>query len=212
MLPIRNIPYLWPMCCRFWEKWKNSPKPCLGCSTPLLKLLAQRLVLYFVFFSGKTIEYRPVNHTRYGNNWYVSFTKLLTHWSSHDPDITWCAIFYIRSKFIFLFDHCMWDFCLHSSCVQLISFTQDEFAICYVVCHGNVNSIQNPSTVTNPTMGPYWILLPLTLPCQTTWQIASSVILCKTYILSGSIIFVLLLFLSAYFVESHRCVYTKAKP
>ena len=38
MLPIRNISYLLPMCCSFWEKCKNSPKTSLGCSTPL-KLL-----------------------------------------------------------------------------------------------------------------------------------------------------------------------------
>ena len=43
-----------------------------------------------------------------------------------------------------------------------------EFAICHVVRHGNVNSIQNPSTVTNSTMEPYYILLLLTLPCCTT--------------------------------------------
>ena len=35
MLPIRNISYLLPMCCSFWEKCKNSPKTSLGCSTPL---------------------------------------------------------------------------------------------------------------------------------------------------------------------------------
>ena len=35
MLPIRNISYLLPMCCSFWEKCKNSPKTGLGCSTPL---------------------------------------------------------------------------------------------------------------------------------------------------------------------------------
>ena len=35
MLPIRNISYLLPMCCSFWEKCKNSPKTDLGCSTPL---------------------------------------------------------------------------------------------------------------------------------------------------------------------------------
>ena len=32
-----------------------------------------------------------------------------------------------------------------------------EFAICHVVRHGNVNSFQNPSTVTNTTMEPYCI-------------------------------------------------------
>ena len=37
-----------------------------------------------------------------------------------------------------------------------------EFAICHVVRRGNVISIQNPSTVTNLTMEPYCILLPLT--------------------------------------------------
>ena len=36
-----------------------------------------------------------------------------------------------------------------------------EFVICLVVRHGNANSIQNPSTMTNPTMEPYCILLPL---------------------------------------------------
>ena len=36
MLPIRNISYLLPMCCSFWEKCKNSPKTSLGCSTPLM--------------------------------------------------------------------------------------------------------------------------------------------------------------------------------
>ena len=35
MLPIRNISYLLPMCCSFWEKCINSQKTGLGCSTPL---------------------------------------------------------------------------------------------------------------------------------------------------------------------------------
>ena len=37
MLPIRNMSYLSPMCCSFWEKYKNSPKTGLECSTPLTK-------------------------------------------------------------------------------------------------------------------------------------------------------------------------------
>ena len=49
-----------------------------------------------------------------------------------------------------------------------------EFAICPIARHGNANSIQNLSTVTNTTMELYCILLPLTLPCCTTWQIANS--------------------------------------
>ena len=36
MWPIRNISYLSPMYCSFWEKCKSSPKTGLGCSTPLI--------------------------------------------------------------------------------------------------------------------------------------------------------------------------------
>ena len=36
-----------------------------------------------------------------------------------------------------------------------------EFTICHVVSHGIMSPIQNPSTVTNPTMEPYYFLLPL---------------------------------------------------
>ena len=43
MLPIRNISYLLPMCCSFWEKCKNSPKTDLGCSTPLSTSIAQNV-------------------------------------------------------------------------------------------------------------------------------------------------------------------------
>ena len=35
MLPIRNMSYLSPMCCHFWEKYTNSHKVGLGCSTSL---------------------------------------------------------------------------------------------------------------------------------------------------------------------------------
>ena len=48
-----------------------------------------------------------------------------------------------------------------------------DFAICHVERRGNVNSIQNPSTVTNSTMELCCILLPLTLPYRSTWQIAN---------------------------------------
>ena len=40
MLPIRNISYLLPICCSFWENCKNSPKTGLGCSTPLMGQLS----------------------------------------------------------------------------------------------------------------------------------------------------------------------------
>ena len=50
----------------------------------------------------------------------------------------------------------------------LTSLNASEFAISRIVCHGNVNSIQNPSTVTNPTKELYCILLPLSLLCHKT--------------------------------------------
>ena len=52
-----------------------------------------------------------------------------------------------------------------------------EFVIYCIVRHGNTNSIQNPSTVTYPTMELYCILLPLMLLCRTTWQITNSLLL-----------------------------------
>ena len=72
-----------------------------------------------------------------------------------------------------------WPYWWASQWVQYLwrgIWTTSEIAICPVVRHGNVNSIQNPSTVTNQTMGPFCILLPLTLPCRTTWQIANSLL------------------------------------
>ena len=54
------------------------------------------------------------------------------------------------------------------------SLRKEEFAICQVVRHGNVNSIQNYSTVTYPTMEPFCIFPPITLPCCTTRQMANS--------------------------------------
>ena len=51
-----------------------------------------------------------------------------------------------------------------------------EFVIYPAVFHSNANSIQNPSSLTNPTMELYCILLPLTLLCRTTWQIANSLL------------------------------------
>ena len=50
MLPIRNISYLSPMCCNFWEKCMNSHKIGQGCSTPLRDHncvhFAHRLLVY----------------------------------------------------------------------------------------------------------------------------------------------------------------------
>ena len=43
-----------------------------------------------------------------------------------------------------------------------------EFAICHVVRHGNVNSIQNTYTVINPTMEPYCIRI--AVPCNVTFR------------------------------------------
>ena len=52
MLPIRNIFYLSPMCCSFWEKFKNSPKSALGCSTPLRVFLSKGQITLSVCFEN----------------------------------------------------------------------------------------------------------------------------------------------------------------
>ena len=39
-------------------------------------------------------------------------------------------------------------------------WNNSELTICHVARHGDVNSVQNPSSVTNPTKEPYCILLP----------------------------------------------------
>ena len=119
-----------------------------------------------------------------------------------------CCVFFIRNwKFgrMFLFFVCLFvcffakqiilDFVL--SCIVIEAFNpsihveifswrnlevSSEFAICHFVLHGNVNFIQNPSTVANSTMAPCYILLPLTLPCRTTWQIANLLMNLVSYV------------------------------
>ena len=59
MLPIRNISYLLPMCCSFWEKCINSQKTGLGCSTPLtLQIQCLTLLYYHLFFLCKRSVYQ----------------------------------------------------------------------------------------------------------------------------------------------------------
>ena len=71
---------------------------------------------------------------------------------------------------------------LHYEKCQINMIIYSKFVICQVVRSGIVNVIQNPSFVTNLTMEPYCILLPLTLLCRTTWQIANSLILHRVII------------------------------
>ena len=52
MLPIRNISYLLPMCCSFWEKCINSQKSGLGCSTPLKDVWNNNEMLGIILFCG----------------------------------------------------------------------------------------------------------------------------------------------------------------
>ena len=51
---------------------------------------------------------------------------------------------------------------------EVFDIQNSEFAICHVVRHGNVNSIQNPSTVTNPTMESYSSATYVALPYNVT--------------------------------------------
>ena len=51
-----------------------------------------------------------------------------------------------------------------------------ELAICHVLRHSNMNSIQNPFTLTNPTMEPYCTLLPLMLQTHYSLQVTHNYI------------------------------------
>ena len=72
MLPIRNISYLLPMCCSFWEKCKSNPKTGLRCSTPLkrkvasqfLNVLAQFLTHYQHFCKKKKKKKKVMRHPK----------------------------------------------------------------------------------------------------------------------------------------------------
>ena len=101
MLPIRNISYLLPMCCSFWEKCKNSPETGLGCSTPLMTLhlnifqtflfrisLLVHFVLqtntYFLFhelYLRLEIAHFPLSHHLYGTHclWTLDVVTLFSH-------------------------------------------------------------------------------------------------------------------------------------
>ena len=85
------------------------------------------------------------------------------------------AIFYTKSYYMFTCCRRVRSFssiCRHEK-KDLDYSPISEFLICHFVLHSNVNSIQNPSTVTNPKIEPCCILLPLTLTSRTTWQITN---------------------------------------
>ena len=92
-----------------------------------------------------------------------------------EPLITSCADFSYVIQFFWFPNVWKWKdgYCYTSFTylIRLIGIDNSEFAIWNVVLRGNVNSIQNPFTVTNPSMEPYCVLLPLKMPCRTTWQI-----------------------------------------
>ena len=60
MLHIRNIFYLLPMCCSFWEKCKNSPKTGLGCSTPLNQLHVARVLKVPFLYKWQFTYYKHI--------------------------------------------------------------------------------------------------------------------------------------------------------
>ena len=61
MLPIRNISYLLPMCCSFWEKCKNSPKTGLGCSTPLRRITEELITSTNYVILSSTYVHLPLS-------------------------------------------------------------------------------------------------------------------------------------------------------
>ena len=80
MLPIRNISYLPPMCCNFWENCTNSHKTDLGCSTPLsgFKYIHVKMLKLHIFkpigrFSLRICMamYREATKDRTGIGWII---------------------------------------------------------------------------------------------------------------------------------------------
>ena len=67
MLPIRNISYLLPMCCSFWEKCKNWP----GVQYPLKQLPTLQLIrgiytwIFGTFWVGKNTQYQHLQEKYY---------------------------------------------------------------------------------------------------------------------------------------------------
>ena len=78
MIPIRNMSYLLPMCCSFWEKCRNSQKTGLGCSTPLIKDISLdmqvqsrklRLRLFFFFICSYRVIFIYLTFRGVNENW-----------------------------------------------------------------------------------------------------------------------------------------------
>ena len=83
MLPIRNISYLLPMCCSFWEKCKNSPKTGLGCSTPLSQvnrvLRHHQLTKYTWWWFNKWLRWSLIRFTLVLKIWRFCFLQIQTN-------------------------------------------------------------------------------------------------------------------------------------
>ena len=62
MLPIRNISYLLPMCCSFWEKCINSQKTGLVCSTPALNDYTANVMLHLDASLIRHTNVRPIKY------------------------------------------------------------------------------------------------------------------------------------------------------
>ena len=110
MLPIRNISYLWPMCCSFWEKWKNSPITGLGCSTPLMH------IYLICILTRKTNIQSSVWATVMKLSMWVMVDTSTTH-------MVCCQWMRIRGSFGKLWNMMWWSCCIRGSwcCLYKVS-------------------------------------------------------------------------------------------
>ena len=84
MLPIRTISYLLPLCCSFWEKFKNSPKSALGCSTPLMSKM---------FLKSKLIRVCRITCTKILVLWLVESHSLFQLFIASGDKTSHCTPF-----------------------------------------------------------------------------------------------------------------------
>ena len=87
MLPIRNMSYLLPMCCSFWEKCINSQKTGQGCSTPLIR----GLCTYNWFFWNSSIDHFGTSlwDISHNVNWFEANIRVLALFRRHRRTLIW---------------------------------------------------------------------------------------------------------------------------
>ena len=158
MLLIRNISYLLPMCCSFWENCINSQNTGLGCSTPLKPyihvhllwemwswmwsnyirtvLLLSEINCFVLFFTYLKMFYIPhFFFFYYGEQWLsILQTNAYTYKPVKTEHLVSCAQKYLaKSFFIALSPYSKEKHSLHSNTVHLYFLAFSPFQMIHKV-------------------------------------------------------------------------------